>query len=276
MTLVRMRRTITVLAAAALVAAPTATTRNHVGGHSERLAARARRGDHVARTKLVEEHMGLVRSIAVRYRDLGLPTEDLVQEGAIGLLAAIDAYDATRGASFSTYAFWRVQAAVTHAVTARGRLVRVPRPVLERRRQLAHARDQLSRDGKSPSIDQLATATALPARHVVEALRPVAVASLDQPTPDGAVLGDSVADDATSRPEAQVVDREQARALHDALHHLHGRKRTILTRHFGLSGEPQSLTEIAGDLHLSAARTRALKEEALRELAVVLESVVGA
>ena len=265
------------LTAVAVVGAPTAAgTRSHVGGHSERLAARARRGDHVARTKLVEEHMGLVRSIAFRYRDLGLPVEDLVQEGAIGLLTAVDDYDGGRGASFSTFAFWRVRAAITHALTAHGRLVRVPRPVLERRRQLAQAREHLTADGREPTVQQLVEATALPSRDVAEALRPVAVASLDQPTPDGSALGESVASDATTWPEAQIVELEQAEALQGALLHLHGRKRTILSRHFGLSGEPQTLTQIADDLHLSPERTRALKDEALRELATELEPAVGA
>ena len=128
-----MRGTIALLAATALVAAAAPASvpaRAHATGHSERLAARARRGDRVARTAIVEEHMGLVRSIAFRYRNLGLPVEDLVQEGAIGLLTAVDEYDPARGTSFSTYAFWRVRAAVTHAVTARGSLVRIPRPLL--------------------------------------------------------------------------------------------------------------------------------------------------
>ena len=95
-----MRGTIALLAATALVAAAAPASvpaRAHASGHSERLAARARRGDRVARTAIVEEHMGLVRSIAFRYRNLGLPVEDLVQEGAIGLLTAVDEYDPLRG-----------------------------------------------------------------------------------------------------------------------------------------------------------------------------------
>ena len=155
-----MRGTIALLAAAALVGtASAAPARPHVAGHSERLAARARRGDHVARTELVEEHMGLVRSVAFRYRDLGLPMEDLVQEGAIGLLTAIDDYDSSRGASFSTYAFWRVRAAVTHALTAHGQLLRLPRPVLERRRHVIQARERLAAAGHEPSLTELAKAT---------------------------------------------------------------------------------------------------------------------
>ena len=272
-----MRRTIAPLTAAAADGRPTAApTRSHARCRSERLAARARRGDHLARTRLVEEHMGLVRSIAFRYRDLGLPVEDLVQEGAIGLLAAIDDYDPSRGASFSTYAFWRVRAAVTHALTAHGRVVRVPRPVLERRRGLTRLRARLTTDGREPSMEQLAEATALPMDDVVEALGPVAVTSLDQPTRDGRALRDTMPSDAASWPETLVAERERTRALHGAVLHLARRKRTIVTRHFGLSGDPETLTDIADDLQLSPERTRALKDEALRELAVELEPAVGA
>jgi RNA polymerase sigma factor (sigma-70 family) len=272
-----MRGTIALLAAVALVGtASPAPARTHVGGHSERLAARARRGDHVARTTLVEEHMGLVRSVAFRYRELGLPVEDLVQEGAIGLLSAIDDYDSSRGASFSTYAFWRVRAAVTHALTAHGQLVRLPRPVLERRRQVARARERLTAAGREPSLTALAKATTLPPAAVAEALAPASVSSLDQPTTDGTTLGELVAADAATSPEAQLVNSEEVRVLRGAVRRLRGRKRTIVSRHFGLAGKPETLTEIADDLRLSPERTRALKDEALRELAVELEPAVGA
>jgi len=272
-----MRGAIAVLSPAALVsAAAPATARATFNGHSERLAARARRGDRVARTTLVEEHMGLVRSIAVRYRDLGLPVEDLVQEGAIGLLTAIDDYDASRGASFSTYAFWRVRAAVTHALTAQGQLVRIPRPVLERRRQVAQARATLLGTRREPSVTELANATTLPPAVVAEALSPARVTSLDQPLADGTLLGEWLADETTAWPDAQLVNGEQTRALGGALQHLRGHKPTIIKRHFGIDGKPETLAEIAEDLHLSPERTRALKDEALRELSVGLALAVGA
>jgi RNA polymerase primary sigma factor len=263
-----MRGAIAVLAATALVGTATpAQARTHVSGHSERLAARARRGDHVARTTLLEEHMGLVRSIAFRYRELGLPVEDLVQEGAIGVLAAIDDYDASRGTSFSTYAFWRVRAAVTHALSAQGQLVRIPRPALERRTQVAQARTTLRRAAREPSVAELADATALPPAAVAEALVPMRVVSLDVSLTDGTPLRDSLADESAPSPESLLVRSEQTRALRDAIGRLPGRKQGIVSRHFGLDGKPEKLTEIAGDLHLSAERTRALKDEALRELA---------
>ena len=270
-----MRGTLALVAAVALIGTTAAPARAHVVGHSERLAARARRGDRIARAKLLEEHMGLVRSLAFRYHDLGLPAEDLVQEGAIGVLSAIDDYDSSRGASFSTYAFWRVRAAVTHALTAQGQLIRVPRPVLERRREVARARSELAAAGRDPTFAQLAETTKLSPRDVAEALAPRTVASLDRHADNGTPLAELITTDATGWPEALAVEHDRARALRTALLHLRGRKRTIISRHFGLEGEPRTLTEIADDLHLSAERTRALKDEALRELADELAATVA-
>ena len=87
--------------------------------------------------------MGLVRSLARRYRDMGLPVEDLLQEGAIGVLEAIENFDVSNGASFSTYAYWRARRTMTHALTDHGRLLRLPKSVLERGRLIADARAQL-------------------------------------------------------------------------------------------------------------------------------------
>ena len=274
-----MRGAIALLAATALVAAAapaSAPARAHATGHSERLAARARRGDRVARTALVEEHMGLVRSIAFRYRNLGVPEEDLVQEGAIGLLTAVDEYDPARRTSFSTYAFWRVRAAVTHAVTARGSLVRIPRPLLERRRQVKAARDLLTETGHEPSVSELATATSLPVAAVAEALAPSDVVSLDQPLADGTPLGDHLAGSEGAQPDARAVSAQERRILRGALHRLRPRKQAIVKRHYGIDGTPETLVEIASDLHLSPERTRALKDEALRELAADLTAAASA
>ena len=123
-------------------------------------------------------------------------------------------------------------------------------------------------------MTELAAATSLPRAVVVEALAPPRVASLDQPTADGAVLGDLVADDVAS-PEAGAADHEQTSALRTALARLRGRKQVIVNRHFGLTGKPQTLNEIALDLRLSPERTRALKDEALRELAADLEATAA-
>lgn len=266
-----MRATIALLAATALVGAGTpAPARPHASGHSERLAARARRGDRVARTALVEEHMGLVRSVAFRYRNLGIPVEDLVQEGAIGLLTAVDEFDPDRGASFSTYAFWRIRSAVTHAVTARANLVRIPRPVLERRRQVTAAQDLSTVAGPAPSVSELAATTSLSRAAVVEAMAPTSVVSLDQPLTDGTLLGERLAGGEDAQPDAIAIAEYEARAVRTALQRLRPRKQTILRRHFGIDTAPETLSEIASELRLSPERTRTLKDEALRELATEL------
>lgn len=269
-----MRTAIALLAAIAVVsvAAP-APARPHANGHSERLAARARRGDRAARATLVDEHMGIVRSIALRYRDLGLPFEDLVQEGAIGLLSAVDDYDSSRGTSFSTYAFWRVRAAVTHAVTARANLVRIPRPVLERRRVVAAAQSRLAASGNAAGLRDVSLATALPPDQVAEALAPPGILSLDTPQPDGSTLADRLAEDPAAGPEAVVVTALETHAVRHAVGRLRPHLQTIVERHFGIDREPEALTTIASDLRLSPERTRALKDEALRKLASDLAGV---
>lgn len=269
-----MRSAIGLFAALLLIgAASPAPARAQIRGHSERFAARARRNDRAARAALVDEHMGLVRAIAFRYRGLGLPTEDLVQEGAIGLLGAIDDYDPSRGTSFSTHAFWRVRAAITHAVTARANLVRLPRPVLERRREVAAAQSMLSAAGKAPSVGDLTVATALAPDQVAEALSPPRILSLDGPLPDGSTLADRLADDPAGRPDALAATALETRALRNALRRLKPRMQTIVERHFGIDREPEALSTIATDLRLSPERTRALKDEALRTLASDLASV---
>lgn len=231
-------------------------------GHSERLALRARRGDRIARTTLVEEHMGLVRAIAFRYRDRGLPLDDLVQEGAIGLLGAVDRYDPDRGTAFSTYAFWRIRAAVTHALTADAQIVRIPRPVLERRRLVARECERLTREGREPTVASLVEASGLRERDVADALTASSVGSLDDAEP--------IADPRSPEPQEQLLASERAGALRAALARLSPRKRRVVRRHFGLSGEPATLSELGAEMHLSPERVRSLKDEALRDLAAEL------
>lgn len=273
-----MRGLVMILTAAALVgvapaaASPPGTRHGapsrQVRGHAERLAARARGGDREARRRLVEEHMPLVRSLAARYRDLGLPFEDLTQEGAIGVLRAVDEYDPDRGATFSTYAFWRARSAITHALTARGHVVRLPRPVVERRRVLREQARDLAAAGREPSAQELAEATAIPLDLVVEAMSAsTEVASLDRLDAAAAELVDSSA----PAPDAELLERQRARVVGEAVRHLGARKREIVARHFGIDRPPETVTQIAADLELSPSRTRALKDAALRELSVELE-----
>jgi RNA polymerase primary sigma factor len=217
--------------------------------------------------------MGLVRSLARRYRDMGLPVEDLLQEGAIGVLEAIENFDASNGASFSTYAYWRARRTMTHALTDHGRLLRLPKSVLERRRAIADARAQLVNAGHRPTAGALAEATQLTVDDVVAAMdAPTTIASLDAPLTDGSTLEGIVADPAATEPPAAVLARADRAALADAVDHLSARQRAVIDARFGLNGEPKTLTEIGAELRVSAARVRAIESDALRDLALDLES----
>lgn len=215
--------------------------------------------------------MGLVRALARRYRDMGLPLEDLVQEGAIGLLEAIDHFDPANGASVSTYAYWRARRAMTHALTDHGRLLRLPKSVLERRRAIADATAALVNAGRRPTASALAAAAHLTAEDVVAALEaPTSIVSLDAPLDDGSTLEAAVADPAAAEPSAAALAAVERAALAEAIAHLPARQRAVIDARFGLSGEPRTLAEIGADLRVSTARVRAIEADALRHLAVEL------
>jgi RNA polymerase sigma factor (sigma-70 family) len=233
----------------------------------------AKEGDRRARDHVVLENLGLVRAIAARYRDLGLPFEDLVQEGTVGLLQAIDDYRPERAVAFSTYAFWHIRRAITRALTNEGRLVRLPRQVIERRRAVLRAWSALAAgNGHAPSPAEIAAATGLPLPSVEELLAlPAPLVSLDEPVGDtGLTMAELLADVSAADPEAEAVAHERGQVLAEALSHLSERKRAVIAAHFGLDGPSQSLQEVGHELRLSAQRTRELEQEALFELDAAL------
>ncbi|HEX6702786.1 MAG TPA: sigma-70 family RNA polymerase sigma factor [Gaiellaceae bacterium] len=239
-----------------------------------RLLRAAKGGDRRARQRLVELHMGLVRNVASRYRDLGLPLDDLVQEGAIGLLAAIDRFDPDRGASFSTYARWCVRRAVTHALTDHGRLVRLPKGVVERHRAVAQASARFRAEtGREPTREELAAATGLPLPVVAEAAAArEGIASLDEPLSEsGPALESLVEDPAAPRPEVEALAHERSELVAGAVQKLPPRQRRVIEAYFGLAGDERSLVELAEELALSPQRARALEQDALRRLWTELE-----
>jgi RNA polymerase primary sigma factor len=231
------------------------------------LLGSARNGDAAARGELVERYLGLVKSIAGRYRGLGLPTEDLVQEGVIGLLTAIDRFDPKNGASFSTYAFWRIRQAVTHALTMNGHVLRLPKQVLEDRRAVVTAAAALANAGRSRSVEALSAATGLTPDAVGQALgAPFTISSLNEPLDHGMTLENAIADPAAVDPEAQALAHMEEQALADAVARLPDRQRQVIALHFGFGSEPQTLSAVGEALHVSAQRVRALEHEGLAAL----------
>ena len=147
----------------------TAITSHHLLTAAEEvsLAKRIERGDPAAKRELIESNLRLVVSIAKAYRGMGLPFLDLVQEGAIGLDRAAEKFDWRRGYKFSTYATWWIRQAIQRSISNNARTIRIPVHVLERRRRLAVAAEQLAVElGRAPTVDELSTATGMPRSRV--------------------------------------------------------------------------------------------------------------
>jgi RNA polymerase primary sigma factor len=239
-----------------------------------RLLRAARRGDYGARERLVTVHLRLVRQIAAHYSGLGLPYDDLVQEGSIGLLEAIERFDARRQPSFEAFARFRVRRAIRNALTDQARLVRLPKQIVERRRLLASAEAELAARGRAATPQALAASTGLPEEAVRAARAAVSPPiSLDAAVNEGsATLETLVADRTAADPERETLSHEEAELVRTAVQRLAPRQREIVRRHFGLDREETPIAALADGMHLSERRTRTLEQDALFRLACDLQS----
>jgi RNA polymerase primary sigma factor len=222
----------------------------------------------------VRRYGRLLRGTAARYSGLGLPFEDLVQEGAIGLLEAVDTFDESRGASFETFARWHIRRSITDALTSQARLVRLPKQVVERRRAIARTASQLAaRTGRAPTAEEITAETGLPVESVeaVQALPPTP-ASLDEAVSnDGGTILGLIEDPTAADPEAEALAMHRADVLAEAVARLPERQRDVIERRYGLGCTAVSLAELSRDLQLCPQRTRAIEQAALFRLAKMLE-----
>jgi RNA polymerase primary sigma factor len=226
---------------------------------------------------VVRNHLGLIRSIASRYRDYGVPLDDLIQEGAIGLLDAIDHYDPSRRTPFESYARFRIRRAIRNALTQQARLIRLPKQVVERRRALDRAEARIVAAGVRPTPADLAAATGLSLASVLEARAAAQpTISLNEPLlPDGSPLESLVADPAATDPVIETLAHEQTALLHAALSKLPRRKQRIVAAQWGLGGRrPKSGVELAQELDLSPRRAQTLGQDALHALRGELEPAI--
>jgi RNA polymerase primary sigma factor len=237
------------------------------------LARRKDEGDEEAKKKLIESNLRLVMSITRNYTTAGVPLLDLIQEGNLGLIRAVEKFDYKLGYKLSTYATWWIRQAVTRALADQGRTIRLPVHVADQVRRLMRARRQLAQKlNREPTQQELAKESGFTDKRVQELLDLVEdPVSLETPVGDGeSMYADLIEDVHSERPDESTSKKLRRRELSEALHRLNPRMRRVLSLRFGLDGEqPQTLEEVGAGLGITRERVRQLESRALRELRAV-------
>jgi RNA polymerase primary sigma factor len=232
------------------------------------LSRRTRKGDRVARKRLIERNLRLVVSVAKKSRGYGLPFEDLIQEGNIGLMKAVGKFDPDRGYRFATYATWSIRQAVQRAVADKGRTIRVPVSMGEKISKMARTYNELSAElERSASDEEVAGRLEWKVEDVREVKDAMSDAtSLNQPlnSDEGSSeLGEFVEDERASDTPNMVLSEMESSQLEEAIARLPERLRYVLVRRYGLDAKnPATLTELGDELEISRERVRQLQLQA--------------
>ena len=235
------------------------------------LAERMNHGDKEAKDELVKANLRLVVSIAKRYVGKGMFFLDLIQEGNLGLMKAVDKFDYRKGYKFSTYATWWIRQAITRAIADQARTIRIPVHMVETIHKVSRIQRQLLQEnGREPTVEEVAEQMNMSADKVREIMKisqdPV---SLEMPIgeEEDSHLGDFIEDDTTPAPADAAAQRLLHEQLNEVLHTLTPREEQVLKLRFGLmDGRPRTLEEVGKEFHITRERIRQIEAKALRKL----------